>query len=70
MPVVQISLLSGRSEQQKDDLAAAIAQALIDIAGADPRSIQILYHEYEPANWVKCGPRGISHAKPSGAKSL
>lgn len=70
MPVVQISLLSGRSEQQKDDLAAAIAQALIDIARADPSSIEILYQEYDPANWIKCGPRGISHAKRSGAESL
>jgi len=70
MPIVVISLLSGRSEQQKEDLAASIARSLVDIARADPSTIEILYQEYEPANWIKFGPDGVRHASRPGAKAV
>lgn len=70
MPVVLISLLTGRSKKQKEDLAASIARSLVDIAHADPSTIEVLYQEYEPANWIKFGPDGARHASWPGAKPI
>ncbi|KAB2954437.1 4-oxalocrotonate tautomerase [Heliorestis acidaminivorans] len=39
MPVVQITMLEGRSEEQKRELAKAITKALVDTCGAKPESV-------------------------------
>lgn len=67
MPLVRISMLRGRTQQQKEDLAASIAQAMVEIAKADPSTIEVLYDEYEPGDWIKFGPNGARHASWGGS---
>jgi 4-oxalocrotonate tautomerase family enzyme len=62
VPIVQISMLQGRSTEQKVRLAEVIGEALITIAGAQSSNIEILFMEYDAANWLKLGPKGVRPA--------
>ena len=55
MPVVTIQLLSGRSKDQKTKLAKAITDAVVDIAGARPEGVQVIFADIEKADWANAG---------------
>jgi 4-oxalocrotonate tautomerase len=53
MPLVEISLLPGRSPEQKLAIARAVSDALVELGKATPESVDIIYHEVESADWFK-----------------
>ena len=55
MPIVQVKLLEGRTDQQKQKLAEAIAQAMSDIAGSTKSAVQVVYEETSSNNWYQGG---------------
>ena len=55
MPVVTIQLLSGRSKDQKTKIAKAVTEALVDIAGARPEGVQVIFADIERADWANAG---------------
>ena len=55
MPVVTIQLLSGRSKEQKTKIAKAVTDALVDIAGARPQGVQVIFDDVEKADWANAG---------------
>ncbi len=55
MPVVTIQLLSGRSKDQKTKIAEAVTSALVDIAGAKPEGVQVIFADVERADWANAG---------------
>jgi len=53
MPLVEISLLPGRSDEQKLAMARAISDALVEIGKATPESVDVVYREVAPTDWFK-----------------
>ena len=55
MPVVTIQLLSGRSKKQKTKIAKAVTDALVDVAGARPQGVQVIFADIEKDDWANAG---------------
>ncbi len=64
MPLVQISMLPGRSPEQKRALLAEVTEAVVRTCKVAPEAVRVLITEIPPEHW---GVAGISRAE-SGAK--
>lgn len=53
MPHVIVKLYSGRSEQQKQEIADAVAKAVMASAGSAERSVSVSIEDVEPDEWVE-----------------
>lgn len=53
MPIVDITLFEGRTDDQKTEIARAISRALIEIGKARPDSVHVIFRDLERANWKK-----------------
>ena len=51
MPHVVVKLYPGRTEEQKQSLADAIAANVATIAGCGEDSVSVAFEEVEPADW-------------------
>ena len=60
MPLVQISIIEGRSPEQKEKLISAITDAVNKSIQAPPAAIRVLINEMPAAHW---GVAGVSKAK-------
>ncbi len=52
MPHIIVKLYAGRSEQQKTEIAEAVAQALMASAGSAERSISVAIEDVAPEDWA------------------
>ena len=52
MPHVNVRMYAGRSEDDKQRLAEAIAQALAQTLGSSERSISVAIEDVEPDIWM------------------
>lgn len=59
MPVVQVSMWKGRSEEQKEKLIKAITEAFIKV-GIKPEHLTIIIYDVPKSNW---GMRGEQASK-------
>ncbi len=48
MPHISISMYSGRTEEQKRDIAAKTKQAIVDACGFPPEALSVSVREYDP----------------------
>lgn len=55
MPLVQVSLLAGRSPEQKRQLLSSITAAVVDSVGAMPSSVRVIINEIDPSHWSVAG---------------
>ena len=55
MPLVQITLLQGRTADQKRKLAKRITDALVEEAGARSEAIIVAFHEVSKASYTSGG---------------
>lgn len=55
MPLIQVSLLKGRSEEQKRMLLSALTNAVVESVGGSPSSVRVIINEIEPSNWSVAG---------------
>jgi 4-oxalocrotonate tautomerase len=55
MPMVQITMLTGRSAEQKRKLAKRISDALVEEAGARREGITIAFHEVSKESYASGG---------------
>lgn len=55
MPMVQITLLQGRTPEQKRKLAQRITDALVEEAGARREGIMIAFHEVTRESYASGG---------------
>lgn len=61
MPLIQIQLFPGRSDDKKSELARAITKACQSVLGAKPEDVEILFSAIEPRDWFVAGE---SYASP------
>ena len=55
MPYVKIELMSGRTEDQKAAVARAVTDALVELAGARPETVFIVFDDVPAVNWASGG---------------
>ena len=55
MPFVSVKMLSGRTSEQKKDLAKAITDAMAETCGAKPEGTYVVIEEVEAEHWAVGG---------------
>lgn len=53
MPHVSVKMWTGRTQQQKQELAKKIEKAIMDTSGTDEMYISIAIEDVEPSEWKK-----------------
>ena len=51
MPVVNVAMYAGRTDQQKSDLAKAITKAISETAGIPDSATTIIFQDVEKTEW-------------------
>jgi 4-oxalocrotonate tautomerase len=62
MPMVQITLLEGRTADQKRKIAQRITDVLVEEAGTRPEAVVIAFHEVSKENYASGGELIIDKA--------
>lgn len=60
MPLVQVTLIEGRSQEKKDALIREVTDAVARTADAPPETIRVILYEVPAGQW---GVGGVSKAK-------
>jgi len=55
MPIVNVQLLEGRSEEQKAKIAQIITDALVNIGGAEPDAVIVIFSDVKKSDLAKGG---------------
>ncbi len=55
MPLIEIHLLEGRTDEQKEKLLSAVTKAVHDSIGAPLPSIRIWIQEFSPKEYMVAG---------------
>ena len=55
MPIVRVELWTGRTTQQKAELAKSITDAVCRIAGSPPEATFVIYTDISKDNWAQGG---------------
>lgn len=55
MPIITIKLFEGRSNDVKRKYAKAITEAAIQILGAAPDDVDVLYEDIKKSDWATAG---------------
>lgn len=55
MPTIRVELMTGRTPEQKKELAAALTQATCQVLGTKPESVDILFFDIERHDWSTGG---------------
>ncbi|MDP7593299.1 MAG: 2-hydroxymuconate tautomerase [Litorilituus sp.] len=51
MPIINVNMMEGRTELQKEALIRAISEAVTASIGAPEQNIRVLINEYPKAHW-------------------
>lgn len=51
MPIIQVNLMEGRSDEQKEALIAALTEATVQSIGAPRESVRVLLTEMPKTHW-------------------
>ena len=63
MPLVQITMLQGRTAEQKRKLAKRITDAIVEEAGARREAIVVVFHEVSKESYATGGELMIDKVK-------
>ncbi len=55
MPIVRVELWTGRTRQQKKELAKAITEAVVRIAGTTSDATIVIFEDIDKENWAQGG---------------
>lgn len=55
MPFIQVTMLEGRSVEQKHELMRRLSEATADILGGDPERIRVALYEVSGDDWAVGG---------------
>ncbi|MBM3310843.1 MAG: 4-oxalocrotonate tautomerase [Candidatus Aminicenantes bacterium] len=55
MPLIEVHLLEGRTDEQKKNLLAAITQAVQDSLGSPVETIRVWIEEFTPQDYMAAG---------------
>jgi 4-oxalocrotonate tautomerase len=55
MPVIHVEMWPGRTYAQKQELAKAITQAVVDITNTSPEATIVIFSDVPKDNWAQGG---------------
>ncbi|GGO22500.1 4-oxalocrotonate tautomerase [Microbispora rosea subsp. aerata] len=55
MPIIDVSLLTGRTESELREMISAVHDAVVRSLGVPPESVRILVRELPPTHWAAGG---------------
>lgn len=55
MPFIQVTMLEGRTVEQKHALMKGVTDAVVEALGSNPESIRIALHEVSKDEWAVGG---------------
>ena len=55
MPIVRVEMWEGRTVEQKRELAKAITEDMVKIAGAKPEAVVVIFEDVPKHNWATGG---------------
>lgn len=65
MPFIQVTMLEGRTIEQKHDLMRRLTEATAEALGGDPGRIRVALYEVSPDEWA-IGGEPVSKLRPNG----
>jgi 4-oxalocrotonate tautomerase len=57
MPIVTVSMYAGRTQRDKDKLAEAITEDVVNILKVEKKDVIIVFQEASHGNWYASGVR-------------
>jgi 4-oxalocrotonate tautomerase len=57
MPIVTVSMYTGRTQRDKDRVAEAITEDLVNILKVEKKDVIIVFQEASHGNWYASGVR-------------
>jgi len=63
MPIIQVNLIAGRSDEQKEKLIKTLTDGVVQSLGAQRESVRVLIYELPGTHW---GVGGKVRTKPAG----
>lgn len=60
MPILRVSLWSGRTKEEKAELAKALTDTMVQVAKVPPEAVTIMFEELPKENWAT---KGILHTE-------
>jgi 4-oxalocrotonate tautomerase len=57
MPIITVAMYSGRSQRDKDRLAEAITDDVVNILKVEKKDVVIVFQEASHGNWYASGVR-------------
>ena len=59
MPIIDITILEGRTHEQKSALITEVTDAAVRTLGAPPQSVRVIIREIQPSHFAVAGvPKG------------
>ena len=55
MPLIQVHMLKGRTDQQKRQIIEGMTKVMVDVCGSSPERVAVLLHEMDADNWGRAG---------------
>jgi len=55
MPIVRVEMWPGRTHEQKQKLAKAITEAMVEIGKTTPEATLIVFEDVDKSNWAQSG---------------
>ena len=55
MPIVRVEMWPGRTHEQKQQLAKAITDAMVEIGKTTPEATLIVFEDVDKSNWAQSG---------------
>lgn len=55
MPIVELTLIEGRTHRQKAEAVKAVTQALVDSLGAPAEAVRVIIREVPPEHFAVAG---------------
>ena len=55
MPILKVEMLSGRTREQKRELAKALTAEMVRVTGNRPETIQVIFAETSSSDWATGG---------------
>lgn len=65
MPFIQVTMLEGRTVEQKHDLMRRLTDATAEVLGGDPGRIRVALYEVSSDDWA-IGGEPVSRIRPAG----
>jgi 4-oxalocrotonate tautomerase len=67
MPLIQISMMPGRTPEQKKGLIRDVCEAVVKNCAVKPESVRVLIQEIAPEHWG-VGPVSMAELRATGER--